>query len=328
MSKPDERILNLAIWSHYISPELIEEFNKRTGIRVQVSNYSSNEELLAKLQAGASGYDVAVPSDYMVFVMIQLGLLKPLDFSKLPYVKNLDPKFMKKNFDPQNKYSVPFVWGTTGIAINRNIYKGTIKSWKDLFEKEDLAGKVSLLDDAREAVGAALKAQGYSLNTKNPAELQKAKELLLKMRKKVKVFTSEPMMPLLSGETPVAHIFMSDALQARKTTGGKVDYILPEEGGTLWLDSLVIPSGAKHTEEAYAFINFMLEPQSNLATVTRLFMAPANKGAYELLSPEMKSNTMLFPPVSLLSKCEMLEDLGESIASWDRIWTEVKAQQD
>ena len=160
------KVVNLAIWSNYIKPEVLTEFEKRTGIKVQVSNYSSNEELLAKLQAGASGYDVVVPSDYMVFAMSKLGLLKELDFTQLPNFKSIDPKYLKKQFDPANKYSIPYDWGTTGIAVNRTLYKGKIAGWKDLFNNADLAGKVTLLDDVRETIGAALKAQGLSLNSK------------------------------------------------------------------------------------------------------------------------------------------------------------------
>lgn len=320
------RVVNLAIWSNYVSPELLSEFQKKTGITVQVANYSSNEELLAKLQAGASGYDVAVPSDYMVFAMIKLGLVHELDYAQLPNSSQLDGKFLKKPYDPDNKYSVPYDWGTTGIAVNRSVYKGEIKGWKNLFNNADLAGKFTLLDDVRETIGAALKAQGFSLNSKDPGELAKAKALLLSVRGKVKAFTSEPMMPLVNGETPVAHAYLSDALQARKQTGGKIEYVIPEEGGTLWIDNLVIPAGSRHLKEAHAFINFLLEARSNVSTVMNVFVSPANKDAFALLPKDFQNNTMLFPSAAALAKCEMIQDLGESLTQWDRIWTEVKAQ--
>lgn len=325
---PSARVVNLAIWSSYLSPELIAQFEKKTGIKLQISNYSSNEELLAKLQAGASGYDVAVPSDYMVFVMNKLGLLKELDYTLLPNSKTLDPKFLHKTYDPENKVSVPYDWGTTGIAINRNLYSGTIKGWKDLFGKEDLKGKYSLLDDAREVLGAALKAQGFSLNSRKEEELNKAKEFLMKTRSRVKAFTSEPLMPLVNGEIAVTHVFLSDALQARRQTGGKIDYVIPEEGSTFWIDNLVIPKGAQHVAEAHEFINFLLQGSSNVATVMSVLVAPANRDAFALLPPEFQKNQMLFPPASVLAKCELYEDLGDSLAMWDRIWTEFKAQHE
>ena len=320
------RVVNLAIWSNYVSKDLLSDFEKKTGIHVEMSNYSSNEEILAKLQTGATGYDVVVPSDYMVFAMSKLGLLRELDRSQLPNFKSLDTRFLGRQYDSTNKYSVPYDWGTTGIAINRALYKGKLSGWKDLFNNPDLAGKFTLLDDVRETLGAALKAQGFSLNTKDPEQLKKAKALLISARKRVKGFTSEPLMPLVNGETPVAHIYMSDALQARKQSGGKIDYIIPEEGATLWIDNLVIPTGALHVKEAHAFINFLLEPASDVSTVMNVMVAPANKDAIALLPKEFQSNPALFPPEDVMKRLEMIQDLGEMLAQYDRVWTEVKAQ--
>lgn len=326
--KSGPRVVNLAIWSNYLAPELLTEFEKKTGIRVQISNFSSNEELLAKLQAGASGYDVVVPSDYMIYVMIKLGLLRALDYQQLPNRITLDSKYLKKPYDPENKFSLPYDWGTTGIAVNRALYSGKIESWKDLLTREDLAGKFSLLDDAREVLGASLRSLGYSLNSRNPEELKKAEGVLKKARKRVKSFTSEPMMPLIHGEIAVAHVFASDALQARKATHGKIDYIIPSEGGTFWIDSLVVPASAAHVKEAHALINFLLEGSSNVTTVKNVWVAPATKDAFSMLPKDMQENPMLFPPLAVMAKAEMIEDLGDFVASWDRAWTEVKAFRD
>ncbi len=320
------RVVNLAIWSNYVSPELISKFEKKTGIKVQMSNYSSNEELLAKLSAGATGYDVVVPSDYMVFAMNKLGLLQELDRSSLTNFKSLDSKFLKKSYDPQNRFSVPYDWGTTGIAINHKLYKGEIKSWKQLFNTPELKGKVTLLDDVRETIGASLKMMGKSLNTKNPEDLKKAKEVLLKFKERVKGFTSEPMMPLVQGETAVAHAYMSDALHARHQSGNNdIEYVIPEEGATLWIDNLVIPKGSGHVKEAHEFINFLLEARSNVSTVMSVFVSPANKEAFALLPKEFQNNAGLFPKESVLAKTEMMEDLGEGTRLWEKVWTEVKA---
>jgi spermidine/putrescine transport system substrate-binding protein len=327
-SAQERKYVNLAIWSNYVNQDMMDAFEKKTGIKVQMSNYSSNEELLAKLQAGASGYDVVVPSDYMVFAMSKLGLLRSLDYSKLPNAKEISTRYLKLQFDPTNQYSVPYDWGTTGIAINRSLYKGQIKGWKDLFNNPDLNGRLTLLDDVRETIGAALKAQGFSLNSKNPEELEKAKQLLFKVRPRIKAFTSEPMMPLVNGETAVAHAYMSDALQARKQSGGKIEYIIPEEGATLWIDNLVIPTGALHVEEAHELINFLLEAKSNAQTVTSVFVAPTNKDTFALLPPSLQSDPALFPKEAVLKKLEMLQDIGDSLTLWDRIWTEVKAKSD
>ncbi len=320
------KTVNLAIWSNYVAPETLELFKKETGITVAVTNYSSNEELLAKLQAGATGYDVAVPSDYMVFAMAKLGLLTELDPAKIPNAKSLDPRYLKREYDATNRYSLPYDWGTTGIAVNRELYKGPIKGWKDLLTRPELAGKFSLLDDPRETIGAAMKALGFSLNSSNPAELAKAKALLLAAKKRVKAFTSETLAGLTSGEFAVSHAYSSDALQARRATKGKVEFVIPEEGGTVWIDNLVIPKGAKNVEEAHRLVNFLLNPEITLKTVTAILVAPANQEAAKLLSADLKADAMLFPSEKTLSRSELLKDLGEGSSLYDRLWTEIKAE--
>lgn len=322
---PSQRVVNLGIWSNYLAPEAVADFEKRTGIKVQISNYSSNEELLAKLQAGGSDFDVIVPSDYMVYAMVRTGALRRLEMKKLPHAQGLDPRFLKKPFDPRNEYSLPYDWGTTGIAVNRALYAGEVRGWKDLFEKPDLSGKISLLDDAREVIGAALKEQGYSLNSHNAAELAKAKALLMRSRHRVKLFTSETLSSLTNAETSVAQAYVTDALQARRATGGRVQYVLPEEGGTLWLDNLVIPAQAPHPDEAHALIDYLLEPKTVTTAVTQLFVSPANLDAISLLPEPLRKDPLIFPSAQALSKFEMIEDLGDTARDWDRIWTEFKA---
>jgi spermidine/putrescine transport system substrate-binding protein len=326
---PNPKVVNLAIWSNYINPTLLETFEKKYGVKVQVSNYSSNEELLAKLQAGASGYDVAVPSDYMVYVMSKLGVLQKIDRNQLGNFKLVGSKYLKKSFDPENSYSVPYHWGTTGIAINKSLYKGNVKGWKTFFESADLGGRFSLLDDPRETIGAALKALGYSMNSKSPKELQEAKQLLLSARKKIKAFTSEPKMSLIHGELAVTHTYMVDAYQAKKEQPkSEIVYIIPEEGGTFWIDSLVVPKGAAHPKQAHQLIDFLLEAKASAQASLSLFSAPTVPTAIPLLPKAFTGNAGLFPADSILAKCEMLEDLGEAQVLWDRTWTEVKAAQD
>ena len=189
----------------------------------------------------------------------------------------------------------------------------------------ELKGKVTLLDDVRETIGAALKAQKLSLNSKEPKEILKAKELLMKAREDVKAFNSETRSSLINGEMSVAHAYSTDALQARKATGGKIDFIIPEEGATLWIDNLAIPVNAPHIKEAYQFIDFLLEPKVAASTVLSIFVAPSNKEVMSLLPAEYQQNTSLFPNDSTLSKLEMMQDLGDAMVNYDRTWTEVKA---
>jgi spermidine/putrescine transport system substrate-binding protein len=319
------KILSLAIWSNYISQATLDEFKARTGTEVIVSNYSSNEELLAKLQAGASGYDVAVPSDYMVFAMIQLGLLEKVDATKISVPKSFAPLLSRPAYDPEHQYSMPFDWGTTGIAVRRDLYEGKILGWKDLFNDPKLKGKFSLLDDARESLGAALKSLGFALNSQNSGEINQARDVLKKIRKSVKEFTSEPKSALLSGELVAAHIYSSDALQAGRETQGKVEYIVPAEGATLWVDNLVIPKGAKNREAAHQFISYLLEAKTSSRTVEAIMVGPSNLDALPLLAAGLRENPGLFPSAQVMGRLEMMKDMGDQSGLYDRAWTEVKA---
>ncbi len=319
--------VNLAIWSNYVTDEMLAEFEKQTGIHVNVSNYSSNEELLAKLKAGASGIDVAVPSDYMVFAMAQMGMLETLDRAQIPHSADLDAKLMGKEFDPANKYSLPWSWGTTGIAINKNLYKGSLKGWNDLFSQKALAGKFTLLDDVRESLGAALKANGKSLNSTNADEIKAAQKTLDAARSQVKAFTSETLSGLTNNEMAVAHAYSCDALQARSQMKGQIEYILPEEGCTLWVDNFVIPKGARMAE-ASQLVNFLLSAEVGAARTQKLQTAPANTKALALLPAELQKDTALFPSDAQLAKCEMMKDVGETLVAYDEAWTALKASQE
>ncbi len=319
--------VHLAIWSNYVTPEALEEFKKETGIEVEISNYSSNEELLAKLQAGASGIDVAVPSDYMVQTMVELGLAEAIDQAQIPNFKDTASNLLGLYFDPQNQYSVPFGWGTTGIAINTNLVKVDVKSWKDLFNNPELKGKYSLLDDVRETLGAALKSTGKSLNSVAELEVNEAKAVLMQARENVRAFTSETQPGLVSGDLPIAHAYSCDALQARAKTNGAIKYVIPEEGATRWVDNLVIPKGAKNKAEAHALINFLISPKIGAERAQRLYTAPANLKSMDLLPKELKEDAALFPSAEVLARTEMLKDLGNSLSLWDKNWTEVRASR-
>lgn len=322
----DSKVLNVATWTNFISPEVREQFTKQTGIQLNVSYYASNEELLAKVQAGAGGIDVAFPSDYMVNIMTQLKLLRELDMSKIPNKAGINPDFMAQEFDPQNKYSLPYSWSTCGIAVHRDLYKGEIKSWKDVFENKELAGKLSLLDDVREVTAAALKYHGYSVNSVDPEQLKKAAATLKELRPRVKMFRSDMKDGLLNKEVAVAHVYSSDGLQAVSASNGKIEYILPTEGGTRAIDNMVILSNAQNIEAAHALINFLLTTDANVPFVKVVMGGPVLKETASKLPPELKNSKQLFPSSDVLSKFEGLKDLGEHTAAYDRLWTELKSQ--
>lgn len=319
-----ERVVHLYIWANYASPEVLGRFTAKTGIRVIQSNYASNEELLAKLQAGATGYDLAVPSDYMVSIMNKLNLLETLDKAKLPNSKNLDPLFLGKGFDPDNSVSLPFAWSITGIGVNTAIYKDAVNSWSDLLNNPKASGKISMLDDVRETIGAALKSQGFSLNSMDKEQLQKAKDLLTSAKKHIKSFNSSPADALISGDIWLAHMYGQEALLAARATGGKLQFVIPKEGGTLALDNLVILKSAQHKDEAHQLINFLLEVQNNVDFVMRMAGGPVLRDTKAKLPADLVNNAAFFPNADLLNRCEMLQDVGALTSYYDRMWTEIK----
>ncbi len=316
--------VNLSIWGDYISPELLKKFEDQTGIKVNVSNYSSNEELLAKVQSGAANVDVAVPSDYMVTIMGKLGLLSQLDKSKIPNAQKVAADLLDKEFDPKNTYSLPYAWSTAGIAVNRDLFKDEIKSWKDVFSNPKLAGKISFLDDVREVTAAALKMEGYSVNTVNPAELKKAEELLLKMKPKIKMFRSNTVDALISKQVAVAHAYSTDALQAAAKSRNEIEYILPEEGGTRAIDTLVVLKTAPHRAAAHQLINFMLSEEVNVQFVKTMWGGPVLTSTRPQLPENVRNNSALFPSAEKMSRFESIHDLGDSTKLYDDLWTRVK----
>jgi spermidine/putrescine transport system substrate-binding protein len=324
-TKKNVKTVNLAIWSGYLDPAVISNFETDTGVRVRISNYSSNEELLAKIQAGASDYDVIVPSDYMVLIMSKLNLLEKLDSTLVPDIKKFDSRFVGRNYDSKNEYSFPYDWGTTGFAVNHDLTSEKITSWKDVFSNPKIAGKLTFLDDSREVTAAALKSMGLSLNSRKAEDLNRAKELLIKIRPRVKSFNSETKMPLINGEVAVAHAYMMDVLQAKRESGRNIEYIIPSDGCTQWTDNLAIPRSAPHKGEAYQLLAHLLTPQSSAATVKKILVAPVLSEVPNFLSKELVGDKALFPSHDLLKNCEWMDDLGEAHTLWDRIWTEVKA---
>lgn len=316
--------LNLAIWNNYLSPEMAKKFTDQTGIKLNISNYSSNEDLLAKVQVGGSGIDVAVPSDYMVEILAKQGLLLELQKSQIPNFSNVSRELIDLGYDHGNKYSAPYSWTTTGIAVNRDLYKGKIESWKDVLENKELKGKISLLDDVRETTGLALKQNGVSLNSTDEKELKKAKDYLLKVKGNVKMFQSDSIDLLVNKEVAVAQAYSSDALKAWNQTHGKIEFILPKEGTSRAVDNLVVFKSTKNSEAAHKFINFLLSEEANVSFVSTMFGGPVLKTTREKLEDRLKNNAALFPTEESSKKFEAIHDLGDKTVLYDDLWLAVK----
>lgn len=319
-----EQIVNLYIWANYTSKELLDDFTKKTGIKVNESNFGSNEELLAKLQAGGTGFDIAVPSDYMVAVMAKLQLLAELDKTKIPNASNVDPTFLGKSYDPTNKFSLPYAWSITGIAVNRSIYKDPVTSWADLLSNEKAKGKIALLDDVREALGAALKLNGASLNSTDPKELERAKNVLIAAKHNIKAFNTSPIDLIKSGDVALAHMYGQEANLASRDTGGTIEFVIPKEGATMAIDNMVVLKSAPHKEQALALINYLLQASANADFVKRTLSGAVLTGTKALLPAQLQASPVLYPPAPVQAKFEMMTDLGDATALYDRIWSEVK----
>jgi spermidine/putrescine transport system permease protein len=314
--------LNLYIWSNYIAPETLRRFEERHGVRVNLDLYDTNEALLAKVQAGNVDYDVLCPSNYSIQILLAQGLLRPLDHSRLPHLTNLDPAFVDRPHDPGNRYSVPYFWGTAGIAYRKSRV-GTVDSWAALWDPR-YRGRILMLDDARETFGAALKRLGKSLNTTDPATLAEAQRLLAEQKPLVRAYNSSNFEDvLLSGDVWLAQGWNGQFARAMEQDPD-IAYVIPKEGSSLFLDSLVIPAGAPHPELAHAFLDFVLEAEVAAEICRTMRYSSPNRAALALLPEAVRSQPAIFPPPDVLSRTELIEDLGEATVLYDRLWTEVK----
>lgn len=317
-------VLHYFTWSDYVGPEIIREFERREQAKVVVDTFSSNEELLAKLQSGATGYDVAVPSDFMVAIMMQQGLLSELDRTQLPNAADLEPHLRAPHFDPEGQYSVPYLWGTVGIGYDSAVITTPPDSWSVLWDPR-YRGRISMLNDQREVFGAVLRAMGRSMNSTDPKEIEAAKESLLRQKPLVKTYTSDHYDQLLaSGEVILAHGWgpVARAMVERPS----LRYVVPKEGATIWADCLVVLRSAPHKELAMRFVNFLMDPEISARTSERLRFATASRRARERVSREIRENTAIYPPVEELGRLEWMRDVGRAIRLYDRAWTELKMQ--
>lgn len=318
--------LHIYNWSEYIDPQIFDDFEAEYGVKVVEDTFSSNEELLAKIQAGATGYDIIVPSDYMVEIMIAEDLLTALNKDNLPNLGNLSELFSDPPYDPGMVYCVPYQWGTTGIGYNSDIIEPD--SWAYIFDPElasEYEGMITMLNDSRESIGAALKYLGYSLNTTDQAQLEEAKQLLITAKPFLFSFDSDQFEDLIvADEVVYGHGYSGDYFAAA-VEDERVWYAIPQEGATIWADNLCIPKTSKNAYTAEVFINFILEAE-NAATITNFtwFASPV-EAANEFIDPEILGEPAIYPPEDVMVKLEWIEDVGEATPIYERIWTEVKA---
>ncbi|MBC7690698.1 MAG: spermidine/putrescine ABC transporter substrate-binding protein [Methylotenera sp.] len=331
------RELHIFIWSDYISDDFIKQFEKENHAKVVLDFFSSNEEMLAKVQAtvqsNSRGYDLVSPSDYMSGNMIKLGLLQPLDHSKLTFLTEYGKEFQNPTYDPGLTHVVPFSWGTSGLAVQTKLFskfapgldlsKGL--SWKTLFEDARFSKQVTLLDDAKEVLHVALLIQGKKWATATEADVRSAFTYLKAHKQNVRLFTSEPKPVMLNEECALCQTFSGDALKVMKETAD-VKYVIPEEGATLWTDNLAIPKNAADPALALLFMNKFLEKQAARNFTENTFFPSPNAEAMKLLDPKLTSNLSIFPAPKTFSKLSYLVERPQLLLVIDQLWTEFKSQ--
>ncbi len=310
-------------WSDYVDREQLAGFEARTGARVVVDTFSSNEELLAKIQGGAGGYDVAAPSDFMVSIMVREGLLAELDLARIPNVASLSPWLSDLPFDPAQRYAVPYLWGTVGIGFDSAVVATPPDSWEVLWDPR-YRGKISMLNDQREVFGVALRAMGHSLNETAPAAIEQAKRRLLAQKPLVKTYTSENYDNLLAaGEVALAHGW-GGAVARAMDERPSLRYVIPREGATIWADCLVVLRTSRNKDLAMRFINYLLETDVAVHTTNRLRFASANREVKDRVDARVRQNPAVYPPEDARDRLEWMVDVGDAIRLYDRAWTELK----
>ena len=324
-------------WGEYIDEDVISQFEEETGITVVYDLFETNEEMYPVIEAGAVNYDVVCPSDYMIQKMRENDLLAELNFDNIPNIDQIDPAYMEMSqaFDPENKYSVPYCWGTVGILYNTKLLDElgvpAPTKWADLWD-ERLSGEILMQDSVRDAFMVALKKDGYSMNSESKDELEQAKQELIDQKPLVQAYVIDQVRDkMIGGEAAVGVIYSGEMLYIQDEVANlgldyDLEYVIPEEGTNLWLDSWVIPKNAKNKENAEKWIDFMCRPEIAKANFEYITYPTPNKGAFELLDEDMQNNKAVFPDIDSLKDSEVYQYLGDDTdAIYNELWKEVKA---
>jgi spermidine/putrescine-binding protein len=319
----DEPKLNFYNWTDYIAPETLPGFTAVSGIEVTYDNFSTNDEMEAKIASGQAGYDLVVPSDNFLRRFLRSGLLQPLDHDAIPNLRNLEPRFAEAEYDPGNRFSVPWAWGTTGLAYSKSQIGGDVTSF-DAFDLPAAQGRSSILDEARDGMAIGLLKLGHDPNTTDPKQIDDAANFLLSLKKKLGQITSDVIEPLTSGQVRLAQAYSGDAFQA-SDTDDDIGYAIPNEGGLSYVDLLVIPKDAPHAANAHRFIDFVLGAETGAALSNAVRYGSPNAAAKPLIDEELLNDPVVYPPEEQLEKLPFTKDLGgDAEALYADAWTKVK----
>lgn len=322
-------------WGEYIDESVVSQFEKETGIKVVYDMFETNEEMYPVIEAGGVKYDAVCPSDYMIQKMMENNMLAEINFDNVPNSKEIDPKYMdmSKSFDPENKYSVPYCWGTVGILYNTSMVapEDVPTKWSDLWNAK-FRDNILMQDSVRDAFMVALKSLGYSMNTENDSELKEARDLLIKQKPLVQAYVIDQVRDkMIGGEAAVGVIYSGEMLYIQQQVKDlgldyQLNYVIPEEGTNLWIDSWVIPANAPNKENAEKWINFLCRPDIAKKNFDYITYPTPNKGAFDLLDPEIQNNKAVFPDIDSLKNSEVYKYLGSDADSiYNEYWKEVKS---
>jgi len=313
-------------WGDYIDESVLQDFEKEYGIKVNYDMFATNEDMYVKMKSGGSSYDVIFPSDYMIARLIKEDMLHKIDMSKITNYEHIGDDFKNLGYDPNNEYSVPYMWGTVGILYNKTMVDEPVDSWNILWD-EKYAKNLFMLDSQRDSIAVALKKLGYSLNTRNDAELEAAKQELIKQGPLVLAYVGDEVKDkMISGEAAMAVVWSGDAIYMR-WENEDLEYAIPKEGTNLWFDAMAIPKSSKNKEEAELFINFMTDPEIALRNTEYIGYSTPNVTAMQMLDEEVRNDPAAYPDMSSLENSEVFEDLSDIISIYNRIWDEIKAAQ-
>lgn len=314
-------------WGEYIDEEVIQMFEKETGIKVVYDTFETNEEMYPIIETGGVAYDAVCPSDYIIEKMIANDLLAEIDFDKIPNMKYVDKTILEgsKAFDPENKYSVPYTYGTLGIVYNKTMVKDKVDSWNILWDKK-YSGEVLMYNSVRDLFVAPLRLNGNSINTTDKKELEAAKQKLIEQKPLVQSYVMDQIKDtMISGSAAIAMAYSGEVL-AMQEANEDLEYVIPKEGTNYFIDSWVIPKNAKNKENAEAWIDFLNRPDIAYKNFEYITYATPNTGAQEQMDEELKTNVALFPGEDVLKNCEVFHSLGKDGDSlFNNLWLEIKA---
>ena len=321
----DSNTLYLYNWGDYIDPDLIDKFEEESGYKVVMETYDSNEAMITKIKQKSTNFDICIPSEYAVEMMRDQGLLEKLDHKKILGLDNIDERFLDVAYDPGNEYSIPYLWGTFGIVYNTKKYQESdFSSWKNLWDKK-FEDEILSFDGARETLGIGLLANNLSLNTTDPKKLVEVRDELIGFMGNVKaILADEIRMYMALEEANVGITFSGDASSAIESNEN-LSYAIPKEGSNIWFDTMVIPKTSKNQKAAYAFINFMLEPENAAQNADYIWYATPNKKALDLIDPEARNDKTLYPDDDVIDKLEVFKALDkESTILYNDLFLDLK----